>query len=296
MTDRFADSRLPDPSKSRAAAPGAPAPGATGAGGWVVEVVDEAAFAQLVEQSQSVPVVLDLWASWCEPCAALSPILEKVTADLGGRVLLAKVDVDKTPQIASAFGAQSIPTVVALVKGQPVPLFQGALPETQVRRFFDELLRAAATVGVTGVAASRGASPTPAPPLHQEGYDAIDRGDLPAAKAAFAKAVAHSPGDTVAKAALAQVELLERIDGAAGDAARADGVGATLEDTMAAADVDVASGQWAQGFNRLLSAMVGASPEDKETLRVRLLSLFDVAGPDEPTVAQARRRLAGLLF
>jgi putative thioredoxin len=119
---------------------------------------------------------------------------------------------------------------------------------------------------------------------------------LPAARQAFAKALAEAPADAAAKAALAQVELLERLDGAEAAAARADQPGATLEDSMAAADLEVASGDFAQGFNRLLSAMPKASPEDKERLRLRLLSLFEVAGGDEPAVAQARRRLAGLIF
>jgi putative thioredoxin len=290
MTDRFANSNLPDLSKWDGA-PMAPA-----GGRFVVEVDGEDAFRALVQQSAQVPVVIDLWADWCEPCKQLSPILEKVAEDLGGRVLLAKIDVDKNQKIAAAFGAQSIPTVVALVKGQPVPLFQGAVPEPQVRQFLDELLKAAASVGVNGVLAATPAGEPPLAPLHQEGYDALERGDLAGAKEAFAKALAEAPADAAAKAALAQVELLERLDAAGEAAARADSPDAALEDVLAAADAEIASGASAQGFNRLLSVMAKAGPEDKEAIRLRLLSLFEVAGPEDPAVAQARRRLAALLF
>jgi putative thioredoxin len=284
MTDRFANSQLPDPAKAQ------------GGGDFVVEVDGEEAFRALAQRSAQVPVVIDLWADWCEPCKQLSPILEKVTRDLGGRVLLAKIDVDKNQQIAAAFGAQSIPTVVALVNGQPVPLFQGAIPEPQVRQFFDELLKAAAQVGVTGTVTGAPPAEPPLPPLHQEGYDALERGDTAAAKEAFTKALAESPADHAAQAALAQVELLERLESGADAAEGADGPGASAAAVMAAADQDVASGNSARGFNRLLAAIAQAAPEDKEALRVRLVSLFEVAGDSDPAVAQARRRLAGLLF
>ena len=124
------------------------------------------------------PVVVDLWAEWCGPCKQLSPILEKVVIELGGRLVLAKVDVDANPQLAQAFRAQSIPMVVALVGGQPVPLFTGAVPEQQVREVFAQLLQLAAQNGVTGsidVAGDEGAPADaepvepPLPPLHAGG-------------------------------------------------------------------------------------------------------------------------------
>ena len=136
-------------------APGgaAPAPSVTGAAGLVRDATDES-FGEILELSRTVPVVIDLWAEWCGPCKQLSPILEKVITELAGRLVLVKVDVDANPQLAQAFRAQSIPLVVALVGGQPVPLFTGAVPEEQVREVFAQLLQR--TVRPFGPMASSG--------------------------------------------------------------------------------------------------------------------------------------------
>lgn len=117
------------PTASAQSAGGTPSPSQEGQGvpDVVVDVTDQS-FAEIVELSRSVPVVVDLWAEWCGPCKQLSPIIEKVTREQRGRVVLAKVDVDANPQIAQAFRAQSIPMVVALIGGQPVPMFTGAVP------------------------------------------------------------------------------------------------------------------------------------------------------------------------
>ena len=116
----------------------------------VVDVTDATFEAEVLTRSLTVPVVIDLWAEWCGPCKQLSPILEKLAREYDGRILLAKVDVDANPQLSAAFQVQSIPSVFAVVKGQPVPLFQGAIPEPQVRQVIDQLLEVAATNGVSG--------------------------------------------------------------------------------------------------------------------------------------------------
>lgn len=297
------------------AKPAAPRGGGSpnGAGGgsvpgpFVVDVT-EATFADAVRLSTRVPVVIDLWAEWCQPCKQLSPVLEKLAREYGGRFQLAKVDVDANPQIAAAFQVQSIPSIVALVGGQPVPLFQGAYPEAQVRQVLDELLRVAAENGVTGVltgdgdgaAQDDGQEPEPPlPPLHAEALAAIERGDLDAAAAAYRKALKENPGDDEAAAALAQVELLARTQDAdaAGVLAAADAAGPTDVDAqLAAADVEMAAGRASAAFDRLIAAVRATAGEDRERLRVRLLELFAVAGTTSPEVNAARRQLASALY
>src|SRR3954451_16002859 len=163
-------------------APDGAAPGGETVPGAPVITVTEATVAQdVMERSQTVPVVIDFWATWCEPCKQLSPALERLAAEFGGRFLLATVDVDANQQLAQAFGVQSIPTVVAVLKGRVLPLFAGALPESQVRQYLTEVLRVAEANGVTGrvqLAEPNGDLPDadpaeePLPPLHQAAYDA----------------------------------------------------------------------------------------------------------------------------
>ena len=214
-----------------AASPSEPAAGAPAGGNTARLVIDvtDAMFPEVLELSKTVPVVVDLWAEWCGPCKQLSPVLERVVTEHAGRLVLAKVDVDANPQLAQAFRAQSIPMVVALVGGQAVPLFTGAVPEQQVREVFAQLLQLAAQNGVTGSVGSgdadaadeEGAAAEPAmPPLHAEAFAAIESGDYAAAISAYERALAENPRDADARAGLAQVRLLSRVQDADLQAAR----------------------------------------------------------------------------
>jgi putative thioredoxin len=284
----------------------APAAGATGQAGYVVDVTEETFAETVVQQSMTVPVVVDLWATWCGPCKQLSPVLEKLAGEYEGRLLLAKVDVDANPQIAAAFQVQSIPSVVAVVKGQPVPLFQGAVPEQQVRQVFEELLRVAEANGVNGRvsgaagAAEGGEQPEepPLPPLHQEAYDAIERGDLDAAAQAYQRALAESPADDMARAGLAQVELLRRTRGVDPARARADAAAdpSDVESALVCADLDVLGGHVEDAFSRLVDLVRTTAGEERERVRSHLVELFEVVGTDDPRVLSARRALASALF
>lgn len=281
-----------------------PSPGGP-ARGTVVQDVTDATFGAVVELSTRVPVVIDLWAEWCAPCKQLSPILERLAVEYAGRFLLAKVDVDANPQIAGAFQVQSIPSVVALVAGQPVPMFQGAYPERQVRAILDELLRVAAENGVAGTlddaANAPGEAPAepPLPPLHQAAYDALERDDLEGAARAFGQALRENPRDDEARAGLAQVDLLRRLAGVDPAAVLAAAARASADDVdphLAAADVELASGRTSAAFDRLLTVVRATAGPERERVRVRLLELFEVAGRTAPEVTAARRALASALY
>ncbi|MDQ0612949.1 putative thioredoxin [Microbacterium sp. W4I4] len=281
---------------------------APGAGG-VVDVTD-ASFGEILELSRSVPVVVDLWAEWCEPCKTLSPIIEKVAREQQGRVVLAKVDVDANPQIAQAFRAQSIPLVVALIGGQPVPMFTGAVPEPQVREVFAKLLEVAAQNGVTGSVPVEGAdgaadaaepeepAEAPLPPLHAEAYEAIEAGDYARAITAYQRALAENPRDEDAKAGLGQVRLLDRVQGLDLQQVRAEAAAAPrdVEAQFRVADLDLAGGHVEDAFGRLLDLFAEVEDDQKAPVRERLVELFELIGAADPRVVTARTRLASLLF
>lgn len=294
------------------ATPAAGAAGAAGAGEQVVPVpslvldVTDQTFEQVAQLSAVVPVVFDLWAEWCGPCKQLGPLIEKVTTELAGKVLLAKVDVDANPALAQAFQAQSIPTVVALLGGRPVPLFQGALPEAQVRAAFEQLLQLAQQVGVTGrvraddagADAEKPAEPE-IPAAHLPAVEAAERGDYETAIAEWKKVLQHAPADQIAHASLAQVQLLHRLQGKTADEIRQAGAASPhdLEAQLGVADLDVAGGHVEDAFLRLLDLFKQSAEQDVRTrIRERLLELFEVVGVTDPRVVAARRQLANLLY
>ncbi len=299
-----------------ASAPGSPA-GAAGAAPAAVPVPSltlegtDANFGEVLELSMTVPVIVDLWAEWCEPCKQLTPILEKLVAEYEGRFVLAKVDVDSNPQLTQAFQAQSIPTVAAVIGGQPVQLFNGAIPEGQVREVLQRVLQLAAEHGVTGTAVAPEATeeagdaaeaPAPVepelPPLHREAYEAIERGDYAAAIALYKTAVAQDPRDQMAIAGLAQVGLLARLHGKTMAEIRSEAAAAPgdLDAQLLVADLDLSGGHIADAFDRLLALFPVQDPAGKNRIRERILDLFEVVGQDDPQVPPTRSRLTALLY
>ncbi|MGC9670189.1 tetratricopeptide repeat protein [Planosporangium sp. 12N6] len=270
-----------------AAAPGDRAPAAPGSGAAVIDVTEATFQREVLERSMTTPVVVDFWAEWCGPCKQLSPVLEKLAVEGGGSWVLAKVDVDANPRIAQMFRVQGIPMVYAIVGGQPVDAFTGVVPETQLRQWIDAVLKA----GGVEVA-------TPEDPRLEAADDALVNGDLDVAEQAYKKILADSPADQAAEAGLAQVGLLRRVSGVDPRAVLAEA--ATNPDDVdaqtLAADVEVLSGQAEQAYRRLVDLVRRTSGDDRERVRKHLLSLFVMAGPDDPAVAAARRALANALF
>ncbi len=263
----------------------------------IIDVTEASFETDVIAASEQVPVVVDLWATWCGPCKQLSPILEKLAVEYAGRWILAKVDVDAQQQIAAAFRVQSIPTIVAVIKGQVLPLFQGALPEAQVRQYIEELLRVAQQAGVNGSAA---AAPDDQPEAPQEDLrwdqaaDAIEAGDYETATALYEQLRTVDPEQSAA--AIAQVALVRRIDGVdpAAALAAADADPRDLALARVAADVQVAMGQPAAAFDRLLAIV--RSTADKAAARDALVELFALVGDADPAVKSARTALANALF
>src|SRR2546421_8255490 len=279
----------PPPRPPPAADPAAPSTAAapTSGGVTIIDVTEATFQTEVLERSLQTPVVIDFWAEWCGPCKQLSPILEKLAIEGDGAWVLAKVDVDANPRLAQMFRVQGIPMVYAVVGGQPVDAFTGVIPESQLRPWIETVCKAG------GVQVE-----TPADPRLEAADDALMSGDLDAAEQAYKKILAESPADAAAEAGLAQVALVRRVQGAnpaqliAAAQAAPDDVAAQTR----AADVEVLSGQAEQAYRRLVELVRRTSGPEREGVRQHLLSLFAIAGPDDPAVAAARRQLASALF
>jgi putative thioredoxin len=288
-------------------------PDGTGtANGHVFDVTEATFEADVLERSRTVPVVMDLWAEWCGPCKQLSPVLEKLAAEADGAWVLAKVDVDANPQLSAALQVQSIPMVVAVVGGQLVPGFLGALPEAQVRQWLGQLMEMVQQLGMPPAAAGDQAGPGPGPeapeaaagggeyrdPGLAEAQQAMERGDLDGAAAAFERMLEADPDHPIAAQGLAQVNLFRRVTSYDEAAARR-GAASSPDDVDAqskVADLDLANGRVDDAFDRLLGVVRRTSGEDRDQARRHLISLFDIFPPGDPRVAKARATLSTLLF
>ena len=284
----------------------------------IIDVTDESFNTEVVARSRTVPVILDLWAEWCGPCKQLGPILERLATEADGAFVLARVDVDGNPQLSAALQVQSIPMVVAVVAGQVVDGFLGAMPEQQVRQWLGQVMQVAAQLGLSapGTAAGDGQADEDAGAdsaafaaqgaltdtgpngVFAEAQQAMERGDLDAAAAAFEKILAASPGDPVATMGLGQVGLIRRVEGYDQAAVRRDAAsrpGDALAQSRLA-DLELATGQIETAFDRLLATVSRTTGDERDVARKHLLSLFEILPPKDPRVAKARARLSSLLF
>ena len=278
--------------------------GASGLPVPLVVDVDASSLREAAEVSTRVPVVIVLHTPRSQASTDLAAALEQLADQYAGRFQLARVNVDAAPEVAQALQAQAIPTVVAHIAGPPVPRFPGTVPQEQLRSVIDQLLEVAAANGVNGTIAVDGAAggdPQAEPEeteVERAAREAIEAGDFAAAEEVYAHAIAQNPGDDDLKVARNQVRLMARLDGqdphellAAADAAPTD-----LTAALAGADAALALGDVNAALGRALEAVRTHVGEERGTARLRLLELFEIIGSTSPEVAQARRRLATMLY
>ena len=272
--------------------------------GVVVDVNEEDFQQKVIDISKTVPVIVDLWAEWCGPCKQLSPLLEKLAAEYKGRFVLAKIDVDANPRLSQMFQVQSIPAVFAVIGESAGPLFQGAIPEAELRQVIEEVLRIAAEQGVNGTINAE-VQEDVAPVIEEEqidprleaAFNAIEKGDFVAANNSYKEMLNQNPADQVALAGLAQVGLLERASKLnPNDVLQKASDRKDFASQMDLADLELMKGNPGAGFAVLISAIKISSGEDRDKLRARLLELFIVVGDSDPEVIKARRDLASALF
>ncbi len=318
-------------STQRSTARGAPAPErgmpAGGAPDTVIMDGDQASFMRdVVEASRSVPVIVDFWATWCGPCKTLTPMLEKVVRSAGGRVRLVKIDIDKNQALVRQLAQvglplQSVPTVAAFWQGQIADVFQGALPESEIRRFVEALLKL-------------GGGSMPGADLIAEARAALEQGEAQDAAELFSAAVEQEPESPeawggLARALLAmgdEVQAQQALDEApakiadhaeiagarsalalAAEGRRAQAQLATFERRLAAdADDHAARYDLAAALNAMgrrgdaAEALLDIMRRDRgwrdDAARLQLLKFFEAWGFDDAATIAARRKLSALLF
>jgi len=291
--------------------------------GDLIKESSEAAFAQdVIAVSQEVPVIVDFWAPWCEPCKQLGPLLEKVVTEANGAVKMVKIDIDQNQNLAQQLRIQSIPAVYAFYQGKPVDAFQGAQPESQIREFVTKLTQTAGTE-----------EKSPADEALEQAEALIESGQFEQAGAVYSQVVQHASDNITAKAGLARCCI------ETGNTAGAQELIDTLSDdermdtafTSVISSLDLAEKAAEAGDLGPLQVAVEANPKDHEArynlalalyaggqaeaaidalieiirqnrgwnddaARLELLKLFEAIGPTDPLTMDGRKKLSSILF
>lgn len=248
----------------------------------------------MIARSDEVPVVVLLWSPRSDVCVDLLDTLTGLVAEDNGKWSLASVNVDSSPRVAQIFGVQAVPTVVALAAAQPISSFQGPQPADQLRRWVDSLL--SATAGkLRGPAGAD--DDAEADPALQQARQELEAGDFAAARASYQAILDADPASVEAKAAIRQIDFLQRATAQRPDAvAVADAAPGDIEAAFAAADVQILQQDVTAAFERLTALVRRTSGDERTRVRTRLIELFELFDPADPEVVAGRRNLANALY
>ena len=297
------------------------------AGNYVTDVTEQTFMQEVVDASMEVPVIVDFWATWCGPCKTLGPMLEAAVAKAKGAVKMAKIDVDQNQRLAQALAQQglplqSIPTVVAFVKGRPVDLFQGAVPASEIDAFIKRAIEAAggdASGGLDDAVAAaeemleQGAAEDAAEtfaailqeePNHAKAYGGLVRcyialGDLDQAEAVLNGAPVEISESPELEAAHAQIQLARQAANAGPVAELQAQVEANPDDHQARYDLATAL-QAHRDTEGAVTQLLELFRRDREwnegAAKAQLLTIFDALDPKDPVVLAGRRKLSSMIF
>ena len=290
----------------------------------LIKESSEAAFmADVVDQSQTVPVIVDFWAPWCGPCKTLGPMLEKAVTAAKGAVKMVKVNVDENQMISAQLQIQSIPTVYAFWQGQPVDGFQGALPGSEIDAFVERVIAAAggespgaglddaveAAEAMLAEGAAVDAAQTFAAVLEEDSAHAgaygglvrahIAMDDLDQAEAILNGAPAEISRSAPLEAAHAQLELARQAAGAGPLAELTAAVENDPSDMQARFDLALAlhaNGQVQEAVDHLLELFKRDREWNEGAAKAQLFTIFDALKPNDPVVLNGRRKLSSMIF
>ena len=304
----------PGPGATGAAPAGGPAagpagdPGAAATSAYCVEITEQN-FQAVVETSRTAPLLLVFYSPSRMPeSAQLADDIETLSGEFEGKFLAGRVDIDAVPQIAQAMQIPSVPLVVAIVDGRPMPMLQDVVPLEELRTALTQVMQQLTAQGITGrhqprsTVPAAGATDVPdedfVDPRYAAAQDALGEGNIELAVAEYQKLVDGNPADTEAAAGLAMAKLLQRTQGVDLQEARA-AAAASPDDVDAqtmVADLDMLGGHVDDAFTRLIDVVRRTSDADRNKAREHLITLFGAVGNDDPRVRKARQNLASALF